>query len=241
MPFRAWGVLLLSLSLIGAVNAAGVGDAAPELKAREWINSASPMTLSNLKDKVVVVEFWATWCGPCVASIPHIIQINNKYKSKNVVLIGMTDQKKAKIEEFVKQNGMPYPIGTSTTSLNDFGVSTIPVAFVIKHGEIYWRGNPNDGLETAIEAALRSNKNVVPEKVAVEAPKPEPKAAVVEAPKTAPAAPSVELLHEVVYVMKDGRRIEADQAVESGEEWAVKDKNGKFQMIKKSEVAEMKM
>src|SRR4051812_39785410 len=85
--------LFVALLLCTAVRAAEpkVGDAAPEIKAAAWLNSEA-LTLAQLNKKVVVVEFWATWCPPCRKSIPHLIEMNDKYKDKGVVIIGLTDE-----------------------------------------------------------------------------------------------------------------------------------------------------
>ncbi|MBI3039861.1 TlpA family protein disulfide reductase, partial [bacterium] len=59
------------------------GKAPPEIKAEEWINS-EPLSLASLTGKIVVVEFWATWCPPCRQSIPHLIELSKQFKDKNV-------------------------------------------------------------------------------------------------------------------------------------------------------------
>ena len=64
------------------------GQPAPKLALKGWIN-AEPMTLKKLKGKIVVLDFWATWCGPCLASIPHTNELMEKYADKGVVIIGV--------------------------------------------------------------------------------------------------------------------------------------------------------
>jgi thiol-disulfide isomerase/thioredoxin len=63
-----------------------VGDKAPALQTGKWIQG-EPVTAFN-RNHVYVLEFWATWCGPCVQSIPHLNQMWQKYKDKGVVFIG---------------------------------------------------------------------------------------------------------------------------------------------------------
>jgi thiol-disulfide isomerase/thioredoxin len=63
-------------------------DAAP-LKVEAWVNG-SPLTDADLKGKVVFLDFWAVWCGPCIATFPHLREWNEKYGGKGLVMIGVT-------------------------------------------------------------------------------------------------------------------------------------------------------
>lgn len=79
-----------------------MGGTAPEVKVEDWLNS-QPLALSQLTKKMVVIEFWATWCPPCRKSIPEIIELNEKYKDKGVVIMGLTDEPLAKVKDFAKE------------------------------------------------------------------------------------------------------------------------------------------
>lgn len=157
---------LAALALLAGSNAASAkevapGDEAPEIKAQGWLNS-DPLKLEALRDKIVVVEFWATWCPPCRTSIPHLIKLHDAYKDKGVVVIGLTDEGAADIASFVTKMKMTYPVGTDSGSGNTYGVRGIPTAFIVAPGgKVVWRGHPMNGLDEAVADALKETPPVL--------------------------------------------------------------------------------
>jgi cytochrome c biogenesis protein CcmG/thiol:disulfide interchange protein DsbE len=98
------------------------------------------ITLSQLKGKVVLLDFWATWCGSCKESIPHLIQLYKSYRESGFELLGMNvDRGDAEVvRRFVKAMDIPYPIVTAPEDMvRSYRVTGIPTTFLIdKEGKI---------------------------------------------------------------------------------------------------------
>jgi len=99
------------------------------------------LKLSDYKGKVVIIDFWATWCPPCRKGIPDLIDLKKKYGSKGFEVIGISldTDTKAQVPGFVKDKGMNYPVvyGNQNVAQLYGGIEAIPTSFVIdKHGKI---------------------------------------------------------------------------------------------------------
>lgn len=100
------------------------------------------VTLSELRGKVVLVEFWATWCPPCKDAVPEMNKVYEKYKDKNVQVLAISvDQGgdvASKLNSFVKEHRVDYPVLIDDKKVNvSYGVGNIPVAFIIdKEGKV---------------------------------------------------------------------------------------------------------
>lgn len=140
--------------------AAEVGQAAPEISAEHWFNAAS-FSLDSVKDKVVVVEFFATWCPPCRRSIQHIKEIYEKHKDKGLVVASLSNEDRNTIAAFNKKALITWVVGAESNSASDYGVSGIPHAFIIVDGKIVWAGHPMSGMEAEIEKQLEA-KSIKP-------------------------------------------------------------------------------
>jgi len=154
--------LIASLLLLGSlgISAAELGDPAPEIKIAKWIKG-EPAKITG--DGTYVVEFWATWCAPCRQSIPHLTEMQKKFK--DVTFIGVSDEKESTVQKFVDDMGskMDYRVAiddgkkTGASYMEAFGVNGIPHAFVVKDQKIIWQGHPMDNLEESLEQ-IRTGK-----------------------------------------------------------------------------------
>jgi thiol-disulfide isomerase/thioredoxin len=107
-------------------------DPAPELKAKDL--DGKELSLEAYKGKVVLLNFWATWCGPCRAEIPSLIRIQEAYKDR-LQIIGMDvdDDDEDRLRAFVKNKGINYPVATTSlpVRLAYGGIGALPTMFVI--------------------------------------------------------------------------------------------------------------
>lgn len=162
--------LFLALATAAFVTASFAGelgqDASP-LKIAEWVKG-KPVDLAAAKgNQVVVVEFWATWCPPCVTSIPHLTEMQKQFK--DVLFVGVSAEKADVVKKFVAKMGdkMDYNVAidddgkTSAGYMEEFGVNGIPHAFIVdKQGRVVWHGHPMDNLDKAIEQVLSGKLDV---------------------------------------------------------------------------------
>ena len=137
-----WGLgIVASCVLTVSLEAAGVA-AAPRSSAPPKPAPAIEVTtldgrtisLEALKGKVVLVDFWATWCPPCREEIPHFIQLYNTYAPKIEILgVAMDEEGEEVVAPFVKEHQIPYPIAIGTEALMDAfgGVRGLPTTFVV--------------------------------------------------------------------------------------------------------------
>jgi thiol-disulfide isomerase/thioredoxin len=136
------------------------GSEPPAIAATAWFNwtGDKPPTLKGLHGKVVAVEFWATWCGPCVAGIPHLSALHEKYGKEGLVILSLSDQEAKPIEQFIKDKSMKYAVGAGSQAFREYGITGIPHAYLIgRDGKVLWHGHPADeAFEKGIAAALKA-------------------------------------------------------------------------------------
>jgi thiol-disulfide isomerase/thioredoxin len=151
-----------------------VGDPAPKLQTGKWVQGDPVKSFE--KGKAYIVEFWATWCPPCRASIPHLNEVYMKFKDKGLVVIGqnVSERDDSVVAPFVKKMGdkMTYRVALddktsnkdgqmSKTWMEAAGQEGIPTAFLVDtKGVIAWIGHPMQLKEQVIESVLSGKSPV---------------------------------------------------------------------------------
>ncbi len=133
-----------------------IGKSVPGITIRQWVTK-NPPDIKNLAGRVYVLEFWATWCSPCVKNIPHLIKLNNRYKRKGLEVVALSQDKSAgKLARFVRDKSINYHVAIDNGTVDRFKVTGYPTVFVVNHlGKVVWQGYPWDvGFERAIAAAV---------------------------------------------------------------------------------------
>lgn len=160
--------LLIALSFsIGSRNVSAevtlsIGDRAPSLDIEHYIHKDNGFgKVSDFEEgKVYVVEFWATWCGPCIQSMPHLVELQNKYRGEGVQIVSISDEDLETVQELMGQdypgeektfaevtNAYTLTVDPDGSSTEDYmraaGRNGIPASFLVgKTGLVEWIGHP---------------------------------------------------------------------------------------------------
>jgi len=158
-------MLICTLFVFGNVrgqqnNILNIGDQAPPLKYSKWIKGEPISSFTG--NQLYVLEFWATWCGPCKMAMPHITKLQQQYKDKvNFIGVGIWEKvaegkpyesSLPAVEKFVKGNdaNMGYSVIADNNEqfmgnkwMKAAGENGIPSTFIIKDNKIMWIGHPN--------------------------------------------------------------------------------------------------
>jgi uncharacterized protein (TIGR03435 family) len=158
-------ITLFSIAFCVSALADGpkVGEPPPLLQAAELIQAppGAKMDADSLRGKVVILEFWATWCGPCVAAIPHLNELAEKFKDRPVEFIAITAEDEATVEKFLAKRPIKawVALDTNNAMSHAYAVTAIPHTVVLdKNGKIAAITYPTELTEKHINDLLAGKK-----------------------------------------------------------------------------------
>jgi peroxiredoxin len=136
-----------------------VGAKFPDFEAKDL--DGKPLSISNYKGKILLVDFWATWCGPCVAELPNVIKAYEKYHDKGFEIVGISlDESEQKLRSFIKDKNMTWAqyfdgAGWKNKLAQKYGVLSIPATFLLDgDGKIIGRDLRGEKLDEALATAV---------------------------------------------------------------------------------------
>jgi cytochrome c biogenesis protein CcmG/thiol:disulfide interchange protein DsbE len=142
----------------GADQPASVGRTAPDFALTDL--SGKTVRLADFKDKIVLLDFWTTWCAPCREQIPDFVELQKQYAEKGFTLLGISldEEGAAVVKPFAQQFGINYPvvIGNTQVSAAYGGMQALPTAFLIGRDGRILEAFVGDRARPDFERAIRS-------------------------------------------------------------------------------------
>jgi len=137
----------------------GVGKMFPDFNEKDLNGEA--LSISRFKGKVVLVDFWATWCGPCISELPNVKAAYSKHRAAGFEIVGISlDQDRNKLKDFIAKHEMPWPQlfdgqGWDSKLGRQYGIRSIPATFLLdREGKVIARDLRGPALEAAVAKAL---------------------------------------------------------------------------------------
>lgn len=161
--------------LMQKVESYASADPAPNIKILEWIGH-DPVELEKFRGKIVLLDFWATWCGPCIATFPRLREWHKKYAGDDFTIIGVTQyygegggkkmtdlQELSFLGEFKTKHKLPYPLAIAepTEDTMKYGISAFPTTVLLdRNGVVRYIGigagaEESENLEDTIKKLLK--------------------------------------------------------------------------------------
>lgn len=158
---HAAGTLVLAWVFIGCMDedrSPNVGSPAPDITVNDASQPDKKVSLKDLRGKVVILDFWATWCGPCRMAMPHLQQLYHDKKDQGLDLMAITGEDPTTVNEFAVSSKLDIPCYTDDAldAAKAYGVTSYPTTAVIgKDGRlVYYKVGTDSSVEAEIDDAV---------------------------------------------------------------------------------------
>jgi peroxiredoxin len=157
----ALSALVVVLTCASVSHAAAIGDHAPSFTLPTL--SGETVSLEAFKGKVLLLNFWASWCTPCQEELPEFQKIHQQYQDRGFSVVGINiDKKQAKAAKFVDRFGLTFPVvlDPDSATIREYKGRSMPISYLVDQQgvirQVFFGFNPKklSGIETAIKEAL---------------------------------------------------------------------------------------
>lgn len=150
--------VLLGLVALNGCRGGGTEGGLPAAQIEPLEREGTVVELSSFKGTPMLIEFWATWCGPCREAMPEIQAIHDKFGPQGLKVAAISNETRFEVESFKKSSSYTFSVylDIDDNANNAFGVRGFPTAFLVnREGRIVWSGHPRDPkLRVAIKNVL---------------------------------------------------------------------------------------
>jgi peroxiredoxin/outer membrane lipoprotein-sorting protein len=140
----------------GVTQSPWIGKPAPDFTLSDL--KGIPWTLSSLKGRVVLLDFWATWCGPCKIELPHIQALYEEHRDDGLVVLGISNEPEAKVRRFLESSRYTFPslVDDEAEVAQQYGITSIPTIMIVdRQGNVvehFIGAQPKESLQKALAA-----------------------------------------------------------------------------------------
>ena len=150
-------LLLINCTFFTHAQALKVGDNLPNYQLKSVVNyKTDSLNFKDAKGKILIIEFWGTWCSPCIPALQHLDEIRNKFPD-DVFVVGISDDSKERLTKFLTKRAVSIPLASETdTKLNGiFPFNVVPHTIIVdKNGKIITITSPNEVTEEKIREII---------------------------------------------------------------------------------------